>query len=383
MTDIHANKPLAPQPKPTKQKKKKDTAANSLISAVKAIAYIVIVLLISVFLAVSIIVVGNDVYALVKPDDAMDIVIPENSSLDDIADILAGNGIIKYPEVFKLYAKLNKDNGKFVAGEYTVSPSMDYEDLLLSFKEKKPTGTVRITIPEGYTVDEIIDLFVSKGIGKKENYVDVINNYDFNYWFIAELEENGYSSDRFYRLEGYLFPDTYDFYLNSSEVTVINKLLKRFKQMYSARMKDSATALGFTTDQIVTLASMIEKESKFTTDRSNLSSVFHNRLKLPNVYPALQSDATIMYAIHHTTGERKKHLTQEDLALDSPYNSYLNNGLPPGPISNPGYSSLMYALSPADTNYYYFITDATGHAHFASTLYEHNANIDKYLKTEE
>lgn len=377
-----AEKKISRNAKPAKEAPQSDPVANTFLSAVKAISYILVIIIVSVSLAISVIMVGNDMFAFVKSDEMVMITVPDYASIDDIATLLSENGIIKYSAAFKLYAKSVKDDGKFVAGEYTVSPSMDYEDLLAAFKEKKSTGTTKIMIPEGYTVDEIIDLMVSRGIGEKEKYIDVINNYDFNYWFITELEENGYSEDRYYRLEGYLFPDTYEFYVESSEVTVINKLLYRFKQMYSAKMKESATTLGYTTDEIVTLASMIEKESKFTVDRANISSVFTNRLRNPSNFPMLQSDATIMYAIHHMTGERKQHLTDEDLLLDTPYNSYLYKGLPPGPISNPGYSSLMYALSPASTTYYYFLTDATGYAHFASTYPEHQQNIRDYLNTQ-
>ncbi len=361
------------------KERKTDHVANTMLSAVKAVSYILIVIIVSVALAISIIMVGNDVFAFVKSDELVKLNIPEYATIDDISSILAENGVIKYPAVFKIYADIKEDDGKFVSGEYTVSPSMDYEDLLAAFKEKKQTGTVTITIPEGYTVDEIIDLMVSKGIGEKDEYIDIINNYEFNYWFVKELEENGIPEGRYYRLEGYLFPDTYEFYVNSSEYTVINKLLYRFKQMYSTKMRESATTLGYTTDEVVMLASMIEKESKYTIDRANIASVFTNRLRNPAGYPYLQSDATIMYAIHHLTGERKQFLTNEDLVMDTPYNSYTNQGLPPGPISNPGYSSLMYALSPADTKYYYFLTDKSGYAHFAATLEEHNQNIRDYL----
>ena len=362
-----------------KTKSKKDVVGNSVISAVKAVTYILIILIVSAVIAGAVIAVGNDVFAFVKSDEIKEVRMPDTPTIDDVAETLGMNGIIKYPFAFKLYAKFTHDDGNFVGGEYTVSPSMDYEDLLDAFKEKKPTGTIRLTIPEGYTTDEIIDLFVSNGIGTKEGFIDVINNYEFNYWFIDELNESGWSENRFYRLDGYLFPDTYDFYLTSSEETVINKLLKRFKQMYTLKMKNSATTLGYTTDEIVTIASMIEKESKLTTDRANISSVFNNRLSNSWAFPYLQSDATVMYAIHHDTGERKKQLTEEDKYYETPYNTYLYRGMPPGPIANPGYSSLMYALSPGDTKYFYFVTDNKGVAHFAETLEEHNQNVYDYL----
>lgn len=221
-----------------------DEGGNTVVSVVKAVIYMIFVVVISVFLAVAIIMVGNDVFAFVKTDTAIPVTIPEYASLNDVIDILYQNGVIEYPKVFRLYAQLKKDNGKFVAGDYTVSPVMNYDELLAEFKEKPKLGTVRITFPEGYTTDEIIDLMVSYGIGTREGYEDVIQNYDFDYWFIDELEENGISEDRFYRLDGYLFPDTYDFYNASSEATVINKMLRRVRSALYGRTSSALRRNG-------------------------------------------------------------------------------------------------------------------------------------------
>jgi UPF0755 protein len=174
---------------------------NTIISLVKAIVYIVFVCVVSVFLAVTVIFVGNDIFAFVKSDEIVEVVLPENTTLDDLAEILHENGVIEYPSVFKLYATVKNDNQKYVAGTYTVTPMMNYEFLLSEFKEKIDYGTVRITIPEGYTTDEIIDLFVAEGIGTREGFIDVIENGEFDYWFINDLEENGISEDRIYRLD--------------------------------------------------------------------------------------------------------------------------------------------------------------------------------------
>lgn len=378
--------------KSTKKSKEKrlrgrgDAGGNTVLSLVKAFVYIIFVIVTAVALSIAIIAIGNDVYAFVKSDAVVEVTIPENATIEDIADILASEKVIKYPSVFCIYAQLKKDNGKFVAGTYSVSPSMDYEDLIYTFKEKASTGTVRIMIPEGYTTDEIIDLFISYGIGVKgvvnsrEDYIKVINEYDFDYWFIDELEANGYSEDRYYRLDGYLFPDTYEFYLESTPEAVISKLLRRFNQIYTDLYKERAEQLGLTTDEVITLASLIEKEAKYAADRKTVSSVFHNRLKNPYGFPKLQSDATIMYAIHHDTGERKNELTGSDTDYPSAYNTYTNDGLPPGPIANSSLYSIRCALYPSDTTYYYFISDSSGNIIAASTLQEHQKNINKYLK---
>lgn len=364
-----------PVKKPVPREKERivsDEGGNTVISVVKAVIYMIFVVVVSVFLAVAIIMVGNDVFAFVKTDTAIPVTIPEYASLNDVIDILYQNNVIEYPRVFRLYAQLKKDNGKFVAGDYTVSPVMNYDELLDEFKEKPKLGTVRITFPEGYTTDEIIDLMVSYGIGTREGYEDVIQNYDFDYWFIDELEENGVSEDRFYRLDGYLFPDTYDFYNASSEATVINKMLRRFDQLFTDEHRRLCKEMGYSVDEILTIASLIEKEAGSAAEFFNVSSVFHNRLKAKTYFPRLESDATIVYAIQHETGERPQ---LKDTNYDSPYNTYLHDGLPPGPIANPSASAILAALSPAKTNYYYFVSDG-GKTYFSETKEQHNQYIE-------
>jgi UPF0755 protein len=361
-----------------KNEKKKDNTPL-LVSLLRSIVYIVVIVVIAAFISVFVINIGNDVFAFVKSDDVIEVEIPDDPDVGDIADVLYENGIIKYPSVFKLYAKVkSKDSGFLTDNDgsvFYVSPSMNYDQLLSSFKEQVDNSRSWITIPEGYTVDEIIDLMLSYGIGgSKEDYVDVINNGEFDYWFVQELEDTGWSGDRYYRLEGYLFPDTYEFYNSSSAYTVVNKLLKRFDEVYVDDYKTQAEKLGLTTDQVVILASIIEKEAGNASDYRNVSSVLHNRLNNPTMYPYLESDATIMYAIQHDTGERPK--TLEGTDYESPYNTYKNKGYPPGPIANPSASALRFAISPADTNYYYFYSGSGGYTYFASTYAEHQRNIE-------
>lgn len=353
--------------------------SNTVISIIKAITYIIAVVVVAVFLSVFVILVGNDVYAFVKDDTVVDVSVGEYATLDDIATMLHESGIIQYPSVFKLYANLKSDNGEFLAGDYSLSPMMNYDELLASFKPKKASGVSRITIPEGYTTDDIIDLLVSRGIGTREGYVDVINNYDFDYWFIDELEENGLPTGRIYRLDGYLFPDTYEFYNASSEEVVIGKLLKRFNEVFIEAYKTRAETLGYTVDEVLTLASMIEKEAGTQSDFFDISSVFHNRLKNSANFPYLESDATVVYAIQHDTGERIQP-TGKDMEYVTPYNTYLNQGLPPGPIANPSASAIRAALYPADTKYYFFVSASSRLTYFSTTREEHEKNIAKIVE---
>ena len=237
---------------------------------------------------------------------------------------------------------------------------------------------MRITIPEGYTVDEIINLFTENGIGTREGFIEAINNYDFDFDFVRALDEADLTG-RTYRLEGYLYPDTYEFYKSSSEVTVIYKMLNRFDVIFSEDFYEKAAEHGYSVDQIMTLASMIEKEARYANDYETVSSVFHNRLNNSD-FPRLESDATIMYAIQVRDGERKSSLTGEDLNYDTPYNSYMYEGLPPGPIANPGYEAITCALWPAKTKYYYFVSDNYGNTYFSRTNREHEAAKEKVAK---
>lgn len=366
-----------------KQKKKKekrypgsDEGGNTVVSVIKAVIYIIFVLVVSVFLSLTVITVANDVYAFVKSDEVVEVTIPEYATLEEVSEILYKNDIIKYPTIFKLYAVAENDDGEFLAGTYSVTPMMNYETLLGEFKEKPVSGTATITIPEGYSTDEIINLMVQNGIGTREGYVDVIQNYDFDYWFIDELEASGRTENRLYRLDGYLFPDTYEFYKSSSEATVINKLLKRFSQIFTQEYRDQCTALGYSVDEMITLASMIEKEAASPSEFFLVSSVFHNRLNNPWSFPRLESDATVLYVIAHDKGERPKTVTPEDLQYSTLYNTYLYEGLPPGPIANPSASAMLAALSPVSTDYYYFYyMSSAGRTVYSATKSEHDSYI--------
>ena len=388
----------APKKKPKKEKRR-GTVIGSIF---KAIAYLILVLGLSGVLGYYIIMVGNDVFGFVKSTEIVEITVPANATVADIIELYTENEIIKYPKVFELYAKykgytdrpnedgelravlvvdkVDADGNKyeveyeieFVSGTHNITPSTNYDSLLLALQKKPDYGTVWITIPEGHTVDEIITLFVENGIGTREGFIDAINNYPFDYDFVRELDENP-NPDRFYRLEGYLFPDTYEFYVNSSEERVIYKLLSNFENKYSEQFAERAEELGMTTDEVIMLASIIEKETRYGNEYELVSSVFHNRLADPVNFPRLESDATIMYAIHHDTGERPTTLTSTE--YESPYNTYKYPGFPPGPIANPGRAAIMCALYPEKTDFYYFVATGKGSSIFSRTLDEHNAAI--------
>ncbi|MBQ7828581.1 MAG: endolytic transglycosylase MltG, partial [Clostridia bacterium] len=352
-------------------KKEDEDDGNLLVSVIKAVIYIVAVLVVSITASIFIIMVGNDVFAFVKSDEVVEVTIPEGADVADIASILHDSGIIKYPNIFKMYVD---DDGKgFIPGKYSVPMNLDYDDLLASFKEQRDEGTTWVTIPEGYTTDEIIALLVEKGIGTKEGYVDVINNYAFDYWFVHEIDATDWKAEgRIYRLDGYLFPDTYEFYNESSERAVIEKLLARFNVIFGKKYREAAETMGMSVDDLVIIASMIEKEAGKAADYHLVSSVFHNRLK-SQYFPKMESDATVLYAIHHDTGERPTDVTGEHMQYETPYNTYKYEGLPPGPIANPSASSINAALTPENTGYYYFVSDGFN-TYFGRNNDEHERN---------
>ena len=386
VTDMNA-KAAPSAPFKTSKKSKKKTGASkddsgsggAVVSGLlRTVIYLVSVLVVSFVLAFFILSVGNDMFAFEKSSDPIDVEIPEGATKADIASILYENGVIKYQFAFKLFGSMKHIEDNFVPGIYRVTPMMNYNSLYGEFREKPVTGTTWVTIPEGYTIDEIIDLLLSYGIGEsKEAYVEAINdkNNFTDFWFVKELDENGYNEDRYYRLEGYLFPDTYEFYNASKPEDVIRKMLRRFSEIYTDKYNERAAEIGLTTDQVVILASMIEKEAGLTSDFRNVSSVFHNRLAHPETYAYLESDATGVYAVWHDTGERPKEVTSEVNSYNSPYNTYLNPGFPPGAIANPGMNAIKYALYPADTGYFYFVSLESGETLFAYTYDQHLNNV--------
>ncbi len=346
---------------------------GGLVSGIaKALIYIVAVIVVSGILSYYGIVYSNDIFAFVKDDKSAQITIDESTTVSELASLLHSEGMIEHPGVFKFYTwyrhRNNEKPVELAPGTYTVSSQLNYDMMLSLFKKKtNARNIVTLTFKEGLTVDETIKIFTDAGVGTREEFIKAINEYDYDYQFVKALENWDEIPGRKYRLEGYLYPDTYDFYTDSDESFIISKLLSNFNQKFEEEYYDRCTALGYTVDEIINLASIIEKEGYLQEDLVYISSVFHNRLaKWANPY--LQSDATIQYSFE----ERKKELSIEDLKIDTPYNTYLYKGLPPSAIANPGLESILAALYPVSSDYYYFVTYKNGAAIFSKTLGEHN-----------
>lgn len=369
-----------PAPK-TKKKKQKNKRPSRFL---KVCAYLIIVFTASVIFSINFIKIANDVFAFVKDDTQIEITIPEGATTKDVAKILKENGVIKYPTIYKLYTEFRISrrsylSGEYIAGTHTVNPSMNFDKILAMLSvQKSGDSVVRITIPEGYSTREILSLFEKNGLASQDEFIEALNSYEYDFRFMAGLDKDIISKHRFntdysYRLEGYLFPDTYDFYVDENPISVINKLLINFDRKFDESFYERCDQLGLTVDEIITLASMIEREGNNVEDYGKISSVFHNRLKNSSAYPFLDSDATIQYAL----GSHKNKLESEDTDIANPYNTYKNKGLPPGPISNPGYEAIFAALYPEETPYYFFLSRNDGVTVYSKTLAEHNAAIAK------
>ena len=323
---------------------------------------------ISVCICFVVIFVANDAFALVVPEKTESVTIPEDADTATVARILAGKGLIRFPAAYRLYAKIRSFGENYLAGEFVLNSSMGYDELRGALSLKKGVRLQKkITVPEGLTTDEIIEIFVSEGIGTKEGFVNVIENGgDFGYEFLSEIPEN---EDRTYRLDGYLFPDTYFVYADSTETEIVTKLLSVFDRKFDKDLRAMAAEKGFTVDEVLRIASIVEREAYYRSDMPAIASVFLNRLKSRN-FSRLDSDATVKY-IKLTKGDSAAPTAEDIDRLESPYNTYKTKGLPPGAICSPGYDAILAVLYPADTNYYYFVSAADRSTVFSRTYAEH------------
>ena len=310
--------------------------------------------------------------------------IKTGSSLSAIASLLHDEGIIRNKLVFQLYVDFNDMSSKLQAGTYDLSPGMTIEEIMETLVAGDGGKEIlKITLTEGMTANDMAATLVSKGLfsdAESREFLKLCNDttaFD-DYSFIAALPDTVQQDGRRYLLEGYLFPDTYEFYADATPEDVIRKLLDRFDAIFTLTYEQRAEEMGMTVDEVIALASVIQWEA-MPGDFKKVSAVFYNRLAIDM---PLQSDATLRYV----TGEKKLAYTAEELAIESPYNTYQVRGLPIGPVSNPGQQAIDAALYPDEVfmaegeEYYYFclkLPDSTELV-FAQTLDEHHANIAAY-----
>lgn len=388
-----------------------------------ALVYAAIVCSISALLSFYIIVGLNDMFGLVKEESEITVEIPKDATLDQVTNILDENGIVEYPFFFKLYAGFTNDTS-YKAGTFVLNTKSDYDQIIrkLTKPATADNSIVKVTIPEGYTVEQIGELLEEYCVCEKEAFINSVQYADFSsYDFVNYIPK---SETRIYRLEGYLFPSTYDFYIWGGSKHAITKMLAAFednvladtdydydaitnnKSLSTDKKKSKKTELGKKLDKIIIMASVVEREVPGVDDMKKVASVFYNRLNNPKVQGTggmLQSDATRWYPFATATALKESdkitasekenwienHKGSYTMTATNPtsgesetktfdtslYDTYVVSGLPTGPICCPGMNSINAAISPASTSYYFFYSKSDGTTLFAETYSQHEENI--------
>ncbi len=313
-----------------------------------------------------------DVLAFGRPDKVVTITVYESDNMDDIINKLHKNGLIRYKGLFGFYADISDAHEDIKPGIYDLNTRYDYHALVNFMSPKSNRSVVELTIPEGYTCAQIFQLLEDNRVCTARDAANYAANGELNdYWFLEGVERGNTNC-----LEGYLFPDTYEFYKNSTPREALQRMLNNFDTRFDEELRAQIETLNanltkdYTVREIVTVASLIEKESAAPAESPRVAGVIYNRLFHWGDTPAyLNIDASIVYA----QGGQADHI---DTSLDSPYNTYTNVGLTPGPISNPGLASLRAALNPESHGYYFYVLNpSTGMHQFSETQAQHNAYI--------
>lgn len=351
-----------------RKKKRKKKGHGRLIFGLVLTTLIIVI---SILCAAYILKFSRDMLGIGKSDISIVVEIPMNSSTSDIADILCNEGIIENTYLFRFFSRVKGSDGTFVAGPHTLSPKMTFGDIV----DELQTGavvekeSVNIVFPEGITLYDAAQKLEEKGVCNANEFIRAFNTADFGFDFEEKVKV---SSMKFYKMEGYLFPDTYTFYLEEDARVVAKKFCRNFEAKitpdYYGRMED----LGMELEEVLTLASMVQAEAQSVYDMKRVASVFLNRLNNPDEYPLLQSDPTKKYV----NDIIMVNIEVPSQSMFKAYNTYEGAGLPPGPICNPGLDAINAVLYPADTDYYYFCANIdTGEVFYAKTLAEHEENL--------
>lgn len=362
-----------PKKKKTKKKKRKKSSVFS------ALIITFVVLVVSVLISALAMTFGRDVLGINNDTKTRIVNIPTGANTSEISEILKEEGIINHPKLFVFFAGRSDKDGNFTAGEHELRPDMAYETIFeeLASPAMNEAGTVKIAFPEGITLREAADMLESTGVCDADDFIDFFNK-DARYGYAYEAYLPSFVNEKFYAMEGYLFPDTYIFYEDMDVDLVCQKILENFNSKITPEYYERMQELDITLDQMLTLASMIQAEAGTVEQMSKISSVFWNRLNNPTEYPKLQSDPTTNYV----EDVIKPNIKNADPKIFNTYDTYESNGLPPGAICNPGLDAIRAALYPADTDYYYFYSNlATRETYFSRTYEEHEAVINRIQQT--
>lgn len=324
--------------------------------------------LIALILTTGIISVANDIFAFIKPDESIIVTIEQGGTTSAIAKTLGNNGVISHPWLFRIYSKLKHADGQYQYGDYTLNSNLGYDQIISALKKPSVQAeTFTVKIEEGWTQDELADYLTSNKYANATELENALNAYEYeNFPFVAQI------SDRRCRLEGYLPAGEYEFYKGESAVSMVSKMLTRFTETVLTEENNALIAQsGFTLDEVVTVASLIEKECDNPDMYKGAVAVIKNRL-------ASETDNFLQLtsSINYVLASKKETFTADDKKTDSEYNTYIYSGLTPGPVCNPSVTAINAVLAPESSAYLYFISDGDD-SYFASTLEEHNNNLKK------
>ena len=370
----------------SKKNKKEDFRKNLAARGEEASTVRKIVFIIIISLTLILLIGGISGYMYIKSalqpvdsdnENGVEVEIPLGSTSSTIGNILEEENIIKDSRIFRIYTKI-KNESDFQAGSYTFTPAMTIDEIIESLKSgglvKAPID--KVTIPEGKTVEEIAEIFAEKNYFSKEDFVDKVNNSDYIEYLIetypAILSDTILDKDLREPLEGYLFAATYDIYVENPDLEkMIETMLDKTVEIVTPYLDDIKDK-NLTVHEALTFASLVENEASSKDQRKGIAGVFYNRLEegMP-----LQTDPTVLYAM----GEHKDKVLLSDLEIESPYNTYVIEDLPIGPISNFSQNSLEASLDPEESDYKYFLHDEEGGIHFAETHEEHVKLKQKYI----
>ncbi|MBR0349772.1 MAG: endolytic transglycosylase MltG [Clostridia bacterium] len=365
----------APVAKPTTQSNNKSVSVKKNIGSRAALIFLAIIIgATSILSYIGISCIG-DMLAINRSEESIEVTIPEDAKYTEVIDILHDNDLIKNKLFCKLFTQYRHfDDDTYLSGKYYLSSSMGLEGMLKDMMVAPITAdTIKLSFPEGWTVQQIFEKLEKNDVCESNKLYSTIRS-NYSYDFFAEIEDN---NKRYLKLEGYLFPDTYDFFVGADTNYVIKKFLDNFESKWTPEYQARADKLGYSCDEIIIIASIIQKEAANSEQMKTISSVIHNRLNNGARFPTLGCDSTALYVTNYVTP-----VVGDAAGLNyySYYDTRSNKGLPPGPICNPGMDAIKAALYPETTKYFFFAHDNSGKIYLAETLDGHNTNLVKIIK---
>ncbi|MCL2856280.1 MAG: endolytic transglycosylase MltG [Oscillospiraceae bacterium] len=342
------------------------------VAMVMVASTLAICLFVSIFLVQS----AFDLLGLNQEDRQIEVTIPQDAGISDVVRILGQAGVVNHPTTFRFYLNFRSvQEENLLPGDYIFNARMSYDEVIRAMMTGRTVReVVRLTFIEGWTLWDYALHLEEHGVVDAEVFIEYLGTADFGFEFFNMIDRHPH---RFHMLEGYLFPDTYDFYVGENVGSVARKFLRNFNdRVMTPQMLARMEYMGLTVDETITLASIIQREAGFSDDMRIVSSVFHNRLNSPN-FPRLESDVTWRYIDE----EILPRLTVRNQALLDAYDTYVTEGLPIGPVCNPGMDAIMAALHPERTqvNFFFFVTDVNGDFYYAVTYAQHQQNIAQAL----